>query len=191
MSDNRQVPQLGPRLESERKKRRLTLEGLAALSGVSRSMLSQIERGEANPTFGVLWSLTQALGIELGTLIPGGGSRRDPIQIELMTAILTPEIRDPGGGWVLRILGAPALVPRMEWYLLELAPAGVLASAAHAKGTVEHLTALSGKLTVRTTEKAQRISAGDTARYSADVAHEIGNETRRPASALMVVICDH
>ena len=191
MGDDRQVPRLGPRLESERKKRRLTLEGLAALSGVSRSMLSQIERGEANPTFGVLWSLTQALGIELGTLVSGAGLSRDPTRIDVMTHSLTPEIRDPDGAWVLRILGAPALVPRMEWYLLELAPGGVLASAAHAKGTVEHLTVLSGKLTVKTTTKPQPISSGDTARYSADVPHEITNATRKPASALMVVICDH
>ncbi len=51
---------IGPIIQRERKARHLTLERLAALSGVSRSMLSQIERGESNPIFAVLWGLTQA-----------------------------------------------------------------------------------------------------------------------------------
>ena len=49
-------PQLGPRLQQIRKKRRLTLDQLAVMSGVSRSMLSQIERGQTNPTFATLWN---------------------------------------------------------------------------------------------------------------------------------------
>ena len=46
-----EAPDIGPIIQRERKARHLTLERLAALSGVSRSMLSQIERGESNPTF--------------------------------------------------------------------------------------------------------------------------------------------
>lgn len=48
------TPQIGPVIQRERKARHLTLEQLASRSGVSKSMLSQIERSEANPTFAVL-----------------------------------------------------------------------------------------------------------------------------------------
>ena len=51
-------PQIGPVIQKARKARHLTLEQLSRLSGVSRSMLSQIERSETNPTFAVVWSLT-------------------------------------------------------------------------------------------------------------------------------------
>ena len=54
------APLLGPQIQQLRKRRRLTLEQLASLSGVSRSMLSQIERSQANPTFATLWNLTRA-----------------------------------------------------------------------------------------------------------------------------------
>ena len=70
-------PQLGPRLRDQRQARGLTLEGLAQASGVSRSMLSQVERGEANPTFATLWSLTQALGLSLDDLVVRQGRKVD------------------------------------------------------------------------------------------------------------------
>ena len=56
-------PLLGPRLHQLRKRKKLTLDELAVMSGVSRSMLSQIERGQTNPTFATLWNLTRALGV--------------------------------------------------------------------------------------------------------------------------------
>ncbi len=52
-----------PVIQKERKERQLTLDRLVVISDVSRSMLSQIERSEAKPTFAVLWSLTRVLGI--------------------------------------------------------------------------------------------------------------------------------
>jgi len=47
-------PDIGPRLQAYRKAQGLTLAALAAKSGISRSMLSEIERGSANPTYGTL-----------------------------------------------------------------------------------------------------------------------------------------
>ena len=61
MKMSQRTPRIGPAIQKERKLRKLTLEQLSVQSGVSKSMLSQIERGEANPTFAVVWSLTQAL----------------------------------------------------------------------------------------------------------------------------------
>ena len=61
----KQPPAIGPRLQAQRKARSLTLAELAEVSGVSRSMLSEIERGNANPTYGTLWHLTRALGLDL------------------------------------------------------------------------------------------------------------------------------
>ena len=57
-------PLLGPLLRERRQALDWSLDQLASESGVSRSMLSQIERGAANPTFATLWNVTQALGVE-------------------------------------------------------------------------------------------------------------------------------
>lgn len=189
--DGNEAPKIGPMIQRERKAQRLTLDRLAALSGVSRSMLSQIERSEANPTFAVLWSLTQALGIDFSELIAGGGTRQlRPAAIELVTLALTPEIRSPEGAWRLRILSSPPLAGKVEWYELELAPGGKLHSAPHTPGTVEHLTAYTDGLAVETEHGRQQLKTGETARYRADVEHEIVNTQRKPARALMVVLYD-
>jgi len=62
------LPNLGDIVRASRKEKELTLEKLSILSGISKSMLSQIERGTVSPTFSVVWNLTQCLGIDLSVL---------------------------------------------------------------------------------------------------------------------------
>lgn len=181
-------PDIGPVIQRERKARQLTLERLAALSGVSRSMLSQIERGESNPTLAVLWGLTRALKIDLADLVNGGVARQEPEAVELLSLALTPEIRSPAGEWRLRILSPPEMAGRVEWYEVEIAPGCSLSSAPHAAGTHEHLTVQDAPLVVRTALGERKVAPGETARYRADVAHEVANSGKRPARALMVVV---
>ena len=71
---------------------------------------------------------------------------------------------------------------------MEIAPGGKLSSAPHAAGTYEHLTAQSEGLSVKTTLGQQSLVLGETARYRADVEHEIANAGREAARALMVVV---
>ena len=67
---------LGGRVKALRGERGWSLEALAAASGVSRSMLSQIEREQANPTLAVTLRIAQAFGMNLGDLLemPGASS---------------------------------------------------------------------------------------------------------------------
>jgi XRE family transcriptional regulator, regulator of sulfur utilization len=185
-----EAPEIGPIIQRERKARHLTLERLAALSGVSRSMLSQIERGESNPTFAVLWGLTQALKIDLADLIAGDVAQKQANPVEIVSAPLTPEIKSPESQWRLRILSPPSMAGRVEWYEVEIAAGGKLSSAPHAAGTHEHLTAQTAGLSVTTALGAQTLKAGETARYRADVEHEIANAARTPARAFLTVVYD-
>jgi transcriptional regulator with XRE-family HTH domain len=182
-----QAPAIGPRLQAERKKQHLSLQELAARSGVSKSLLSQIERGEANPTFATLWHLTRALELEFSDLI-SMQSRVGRGMIEAIPANLIPEIRTEDGLCVLRILGPTHTVGTMEWYDLTVAPRGALVSRPHAKGATEHLSVRDGVLKVSSGDEEQILSAGMTGRYAADVPHAIRNAGKKPASALLVVI---
>jgi len=85
------APAIGPRIQATRKKQHLSLEQLAARSGVSKSLLSQIERGEANPTFATLWNLTRALDLEFSDLI-GMHSSAGRGVIETIPAGLIPDL---------------------------------------------------------------------------------------------------
>lgn len=62
---------LAASLKGARKSKGLSLDAVAKLSGVSRSMVSQIERGESSPTVSTLWNLTQALQVDFAGLLEG------------------------------------------------------------------------------------------------------------------------
>jgi len=182
-------PQIGPLLQHRRKERGLTLQQLSALSGVSKSMLSQIERGEANPTFAVLWSLTRGLGIDFAALL-GEGQATAGIDsfIEVLSPEHTPTIRSADNSCQLRILSPPSLSGAIEWYDVEIAPGGCLDSAPHAPGAVEHFTALSGEFAITSGTSRHLLRQGETVRYPADVAHSISNPLEKLSRGLMVLL---
>lgn len=165
-------PAIGPRLQAHRKAQRLTLTDLATLSGVSRSMLSEIERGNANPTYGTLWHLTRALNIDLNSLIRGASEERAD-RIDLQPGNLTPTIRSADGSCTLEILSPVGMVSLIEWYLLNFEPGGKLISDPHGIGTIEHLHCRQGEIVVRSAGNEMIVRAGETARYAADVPHSL------------------
>lgn len=182
------VSKVAELLRAVRKEQRLTLDDLAQRSGVSRSMLSQIERGESNPTLATLWNLTQALGVDFAGLLGGEGEKREAGgHVERLAAQRTPTIDSQGERCRLRILSPPALAGSIEWYELQLDSGGALVSDAHAPGCMEHLTVLEGRIGVQSGLREEQGEAGDTLRYRADVGHRIAALGDAPAKALLVV----
>src|SRR5690348_9594569 len=109
-------------------------------------MLSEIERGNANPTYGTLWHLTQALGLDLNELV--GTVSGHPRSIERQPGHSTPVIRSADGSCTLQILSPASMVSITEWYLLNFEPDGRLVSDPHSAGTIEHLHCTQGEITV-------------------------------------------
>ena len=182
-----QPPRVGDTLATLRQAGALSLEELSRKAGVSKSMLSQIERGQANPTVAVVWRLANALDVSMADLL-GDTSAPSLAGIDVLPAHAAPAIRSPDGLCELRILGPIALAGQFEWYALTIEPAGALDSQAHEKGTREHLTHIAGTLQVRAGEQLQRIKNGETARYAADQPHRISNTGKSTASAWLVVV---
>jgi len=172
---------LATRLRDARRARGLSLDAVAKLSGVSRSMVSQIERGESSPTVATLWNLTQALQVDFAGLLEG----RPRPGIEVIRAEAAPVIAGRGDGVRIRILSAPESVGEHEVYELDFAPGGALVSDPHRPGCREHLAVIEGRLTVESGEEAERLGPGDTARYAADRAHSIRAEGA--ARAILIV----
>ncbi len=158
---------LAAALREARRGKGLSLEAVAKLSGVSRSMVSQIERGESSPTVATLWNLTQALQVDFAGLLEG----RTASGIEVTEAALAPVIAR--GGVRIRILSPAEAVGEHEVYDLVFAPGAALVSDAHSPGCREHLTVIEGALSVVSGADQVMVSVGDVARYAADRAHEI------------------
>ncbi|HTN67201.1 MAG TPA: XRE family transcriptional regulator [Burkholderiaceae bacterium] len=179
-------PEVGATLQRLRLQRKLTLEDLSRTAGVSKSMLSQIEREKANPTIAVAWRLANALGVGIAELLSTEPKEIETIRI--LEAHETPTLPGTHAGYVLRILGPMELAGNFEWYELTLAPGGALVSNPHDPGTFEHLTLLHGAVEVELGGDTRKVKAGATARYQADQSHAIRNSGKTEAKALMVVI---
>ena len=180
-------PAVGTRLQELRKAQDLSLDDLSRRSGVSKSMLSEVERNRSNPTIAVLWRLASALGISLTDFLAEKASESSPPALTLVAAQATPVIRSNDGKCELRILGPIALAGKLEWYELTIEAGGELASDAHEEGAKEHLSVQNGSLLVQVSGNGQLVRRGETARYAADVQHSITNTGKTAAKAILVV----
>jgi len=161
---------LPARLKEARRAQGLSLEAVANLSGVSRSMVSQIERGESSPTIATLWNLTRALQVDFAGLLEAGEAAD---RIDVLRARDVPVIDSKTAHCTIAILSPPEDVGGHEVYDISFASGGALISQPHAPGTREQLTVLEGRVVLTSGTAEDRLEPGDTARYAADVAHAI------------------
>jgi len=182
------IHQLGERLRAARRARHLTLAELAERSGVSRSMLSEVERGSVNPTIGVLWNLTFALGIELtellsnASVVEGGAS-----VIEHVKSYSTPVMHSRDGSCTLRILSPTRTLLPIEWYEMRFTPGGCFDTSPYPPGTYLHLTVATGPLTIHVGGRTLLVEAGDTVRFPGDQDIRAEAPADVPAVAWLVV----
>lgn len=177
--------QVCERVRSLRKQHNWTLEQLASLCGVSRSMLSQIERGTANPTLGVAFRIAQAFGLSLGDLVDSQAKspRIDVIRSEDRTYLFRDD-----ENCRIRTLSPLHLEKETEFYELVLKANGTLDSSAHVAGAREFLTVQKGCIKVVSGPEQVELSKGDSAHYPADIPHRIENIGRGEAIAFLVNI---
>ncbi len=173
------------RVKGLRKRKSWTLEQLASVSGVSRSMISQIERGTANPTLGVAFRLAQSFGITLGDLVD------TPVPTPKIEVIRADDnsyqFRDDEQCQI-RTLSPLQLEKDVEFYQVLLKPGGCLASAAHFEGTREFLTVERGAVRLTSGEESTELKDDDSAHYPADIKHTIENICDTNTVLFLVVI---
>jgi transcriptional regulator with XRE-family HTH domain len=176
---------IGRRLRQRRNERGWSLEDLSAACGVSRSMLSQIERHQANPTLAVTLRIAHGFGISLGELVE---STEAAVAVEVVRADDRKFHYRSDENCCIRTLSPLHLEKDVEFYEVRLRPGGILRSAPHYKGTREFLTVQRGKVRVWSAEECAQLSRGDSASYRADVPHAIENAGRSDALIFLVDI---
>src|SRR5215471_15701402 len=176
---------LGGRVRHLRSTRGWSLESLATASGVSRSMLSQIEREQANPTLAVTLRIARAFGLTLGELIemPGAASAVTVIRANDHTYHYRSD-KDCR----IRTLSPLNLEKDVEFYEVRLQPGGALRSSPHFEGTREFLTVHRGRLRIESAGDAEELNPGDSASYRADVPHAVINAGKSEAVVFLIVI---
>ncbi len=165
-----------------REEHKLSMEELARLSGVSKSMLAQIERGEGNPTISTLWKISNGMGVPFDALTV---RPKNPYEI-VKTAELQPLLEDDG-----RVKNY-ALFPddenrRFAVYYLELDKGSYWASEPHLRGTTEFITLFAGSIEICTGGQRLAVEKGESIRFKADTAHSYRNTGDETAVLHMIL----
>ncbi|MCA1964011.1 MAG: XRE family transcriptional regulator [Prosthecobacter sp.] len=177
---------LGKRVKKLRNDRGWSLEELATASGVSRSMLSEIEREKANPTLTVTFRIARAFGFTLQELIESAETSASKIQV--IRASDRAQVYRSDKQCEIRTLSPLNLEKDVEFYQLTLKPGGELRSQPHFEGTREFLTVQEGGVRIESGTDTDALTKGDSGTYRADVPHAIVNTGDSPAVLFLVVI---
>lgn len=181
---------LGKTIQRLRTADKLSLGELSNMSGVAKSMISQIERNETNPTLATLSRLSQALGVSVENVVAVNMEDENPL-VQHARVQDIPLLKSEDGLCELRITGWIDTVQWAQWYDFKAEPGGKLESSPHPDGSVENLTILAGELSVTVDDHTWVATAGETLRYRADRDHKIENTGQTPAHATMVNILAH
>jgi transcriptional regulator with XRE-family HTH domain len=179
------TPALGKTIQRLRKAYNMSLGALSEQSGVAKSIISQIERNETNPTISTIYRLSKALDTTVNEVL-----KTDDVDAFLEHQLKSgiPILESQDGRCRLAIAGPLNLVNHIQWYDFIAKPAGVLESDPHPSGTVEHLYLLAGEIEVTAGEDTRRAKSGEAIRFRGDLPHKIVNVGEGDAHATMILV---
>jgi transcriptional regulator with XRE-family HTH domain len=181
---------IAQRVRELRVEQGLSLEGLAGKSGVSRSMISLIERGESSPTAVVLEKLASGLGVMLASLFnplaaattpsPDGPVARREDQ---------PQWRDPASGYLRRNVSPPGVPQPMQIVEVNFPAGGRVAFETGGRDVRVHqqVWVLEGAIDVTLGEECHRLREGDCLAMQLDRPTMFHNPTRKPVRYAVVI----
>jgi transcriptional regulator with XRE-family HTH domain len=150
---------LSSRLKSARLARGWTIDELALMSGVSRAMISKIERGEASPTAATLALLAAGLSVTVASFFDDEAAPRTP----LSRGEAQPVWQDPATGYIRRNVSPNAARGSAE--IVDVVfPAGarvVMENASGWHGITQQVWLLDGVMELQFPDQTVRLSAGD------------------------------
>jgi transcriptional regulator with XRE-family HTH domain len=162
---------VGRAVKQQREAAGFSLRILAARSGISASMISDIERGTKSPTITTVVRLAQALGVSVAALVDGGTAPSPRIRILRCG-------EGAGGEHPARwnSLGPAAPGSRIDFVRYQIPPSTALGPAtAHAHGTVEHMHVATGTVRVTVGDETAELAAGDSCSCRTDAPHAVEN----------------
>ena len=180
---------IAERVRELRAARGVSLDALAGRSGVSRSMISVIERGESSPTAVVLERLAVGLGVPLASLFDPPAAATRAASGPVARRREQPQWRDPGSGYVRRNV-SPAGVPQpMQIVEVRFPPGRRVAFENGGRDARVHqqVWVLEGAIDVTVGDARHRLRRGDCLAMQLDAPTMFHNPTRRPARYAVVI----
>jgi transcriptional regulator with XRE-family HTH domain len=177
----------GRAVKQRREAAGLSLRELAARSGISSSMISDIERGTKSPAVVTVVRLAEALGASAAALIDGDAG--PAARIRILRCGEGAEGEHPAR-W--QSLGPASPGSRIDIVRFQIPPATILGpSAAHAAGTVEHMHVAAGTVRVTVGDETAELAAGDSCSCRTDAPHGIENPDPSAEALIYLVVERH
>jgi transcriptional regulator with XRE-family HTH domain len=183
MDINRQIAE---RVRGLRAAAGLSLEALSDSAGVSRSMISLIERGEASPTAVILEKLATGLGVSLASLFDAPAAKADPVSRRRSQS----EWRDPQSGYVRRNVSPPGFSSPIQIVEVNFPPRARVAYETASRPGITHqqIWVLQGQMEVRVGKERHLLHAGDCLAMVLDRPTTFHNPTTKPARYAVVIV---
>ncbi len=173
---------VGANLKRLRAERQISLDRLSDLTGVSKSMLGQIERGETSPTINTIWKIANGLKVSFSAFL-----ERDEPASQLVDRVdVTPLIEDEGKYVVLPFFGVEGQ-RNFEMFSFTIQPGGKIEAEPHFAGTQEFIMVYEGVLTIWVDGQKSQVKTGQAFRFDADVEHGYVNEGSETMRGCMVL----
>lgn len=176
---------IGERLKALRASAGLSLDQLAERSGVSRAMISRIERAEASPTAALLARLCEGLGLSLSSFFASDAPVSSPLSRRQDQRLW----RDPTTGYLRRSVSPPAMPSPVDIVEIEF-PAGARVSfppREESRVMTQHVWLFEGVLDMVLSEKTYRLQPGDCLFMDLGDAYEFHNPSDRPARYAVIL----
>lgn len=168
-------------LKKIRTARKMSLDELSEQTGVSKSMLGQIERGESNPTLGTMGKIVSGLRVEFDDLIQE--PRLSAYEVDHTRLVPSKEV--PGQYSVYNYF--PFEKRRnFEIYVIEIEPGGVYYSGPHGEKTTEYIIVIEGTLKLKVGEADYTVLSQDALLFESDIEHRYINESHAKVKIVTV-----
>ncbi|MGG2090748.1 helix-turn-helix domain-containing protein [Priestia aryabhattai] len=169
-------------LKGFRESKKLSLERVSELTGVSKTMIGQIERGESSPTITTIWKIANGLKISFTSLIndPQPDTKiisKDEIQI----------LSEDNGKYRVYPYFPFEDDRRFEVYSIELEKGGSVEANSHREGTEEFITVFEGELTISVNSNEYTVKKGNAIRFRADRPHSYYNRGKTLTRLSMII----
>lgn len=161
------------------------MEELAERSGVSRAMISKLERGEKNPTLVVAAKLAEGFGVTLSQLV-GMEERREVVVVPHERRMI---MRDPETGFERQLL-SPSFGGRGVEFIRNVVPEGSTSGEfpPHRRGVEEYIVVEKGYLRAVIGGEERLLEEGDALYFEADVRHRFDNVGDGECSYYLVIV---
>jgi transcriptional regulator with XRE-family HTH domain len=180
---------IAERVRELRARRGLSLEALATKSGVSRSMISVIERGESSPTAVVLEKLAAGLGVMLASLFDTPAAAHEAPSGPVARREDQPQWKDPASGYLRRNVSPPGVPQPMQIVEVQFPPGGRVAFETGARDArvYQQVWVLEGAIDVTLGAERHRLRKGDCLAMQLDRPTMFHNPTRRSTRYAVVI----